>query len=103
MKIYRRAQLTTILLALNLAWLYCTVPGADDPVRPSEKGSARTLDEIAASLQVIDEAGKTHTISAHDFAGLPHRSVSAKVGESDSTCEGVSLVDLLESMKSRKS
>ena len=50
------------------------------------------------SLTVIDEAGKSHAISAHDFATLPHQTVTAKIGQADSKCEGVSLVDLLQSV-----
>jgi hypothetical protein len=50
-----------------------------------------------ASLAVVDEQGKTHTVSTADLAKLPRRTIKA-VGHDQQTAEyeGVQLSDLLE-------
>jgi hypothetical protein len=79
-----RAIWSTFFITISIVALQC--------------GRLFGADAESPSLTVIDEAGKSHAISAHDFAALPHQTVTVKIGPADSKCEGVGLVDLLQSV-----
>jgi Oxidoreductase molybdopterin binding domain len=91
--IFHRIWLAVALFVLNLVLPSALLCAAEDP----PQAATHAAENASTSLRVIDESSKTHVITTQDFAKLPHRSVSAKIGQVDSTCEGVSLVDLLES------
>ena len=59
-------------------------------------GGSIAADRDASTLVIVDEAGNFHAVSAHDFAALPRRTITAKVGQTDSKCKGVLLVELLQ-------
>jgi hypothetical protein len=52
----------------------------------------------SATLTVIDEAGVSHTLSTADIARLPQRKLKAKSEHGENEFEGVSLVDVLQSL-----
>ena len=95
--IFHGTWLAVALFVLNLALPSALLHAADDPALAAGQAETPTANIASTSLCVIDESGKAHVITAQDFAKLPRRSVSAKIGQADSTCEGVALVDLLES------
>ena len=95
--IFHGTWLAVAIFVLNLALPSALLHAADDPALAAGQAETPTAEIAATSLRIIDESGKAHVITAQDFAKLPHRSVSAKIGQADSTCEGVALVDLLES------
>ena len=88
---------------LLLAGLLLTLPTVqlvgDDSAGPKPTSAAdATVQSHASTLTLIDEQGKAKILTADDFSRLPRRTVKAKFGGADSEFEGVSLVDVLQSV-----
>ncbi len=87
------------IVILSLIVLYATA--ATTAAQVPDVGGRPKIEsqpENTPALSVITEDGKTHRISATDFAKLPRQSVKTKSNQTDVEFEGVSLVDLLKSL-----
>jgi hypothetical protein len=86
-------------LTIGFLGLLLGLPARAEPPPQDAANQTAAAKDAQPSLTVIDEAGKTHTVSAVDFSRLPRRKIEANDYSSvKAEFEGASLIEFLESV-----